>query len=141
MTVTDDMATADTTAPLEIGRARLRKEDRRLVTGRNRYTDSMVLPGMHYLAMVRSPFARARITAIDTSAAVAADGVVAVLTGADVAGVQGSLPNAWPITTDQSWTAAGSGESLLMRSARRKPSTIPTMPPNVESVTDSVRIW
>jgi carbon-monoxide dehydrogenase large subunit len=101
MTVTDDMATAGTAAPLEVGRARLRKEDRRLVTGRNRYTDSMVLPGMHHLAMVRSPFARARITAIDTAAAVAADGVVAVLTGADVADVQGSLPNAWPISTEQ----------------------------------------
>ena len=100
MSLTEDIGTQDAPPP-EIGRARLRKEDRRLVTGRNSYTDSMVLPGMHHLAMVRSPFAHARITAVDTSAAAAASGVVAVLTGADVADVQGSLPNAWPITPEQ----------------------------------------
>ncbi len=98
MTVTEDRA-ADT-AP-EIGKARLRKEDRRLITGRTRFTDSIALPGMHHLAMVRSPFAHARITHLDTTAAKAADGVVTVLTGADVAQVQGSLPNAWPITPEQ----------------------------------------
>jgi carbon-monoxide dehydrogenase large subunit len=104
MTVTEDRATGDTedSGPTaEVGRARLRKEDRRLITGRTRYTDSMALPGMHHLAMVRSPFAHARITGLETSAARAADGVVAVLTGADVADVQGSLPNAWPIVPEQ----------------------------------------
>ncbi|MBW9210622.1 xanthine dehydrogenase family protein molybdopterin-binding subunit [Mumia sp. zg.B21] len=85
----------------EIGSPRKRKEDQRLITGRSRYTDNMVLPGMLHLAAVRSPFAHARITGVDTSAAVAAPGVVTVLTGADVAETQGSLPNAWPITPDQ----------------------------------------
>ncbi len=85
----------------EIGQARLRKEDAHLITGRSRFTDNMVLPGMLHLAMVRSPFAHARITRIDVSAAQASPGVLTVLTGADVAGEQGSLPNAWPVTPDQ----------------------------------------
>ena len=51
--------------------------------------------------MVRSPFAHATITGIDTAAAKAATNVVAVLTGADLADEQGALPNAWAITTDQ----------------------------------------
>ena len=53
------------------------------------------------LAMVRSPFAHATITSIDTAAAEAAPNVVAVLTGRDLADEQGGLPNAWPITPDQ----------------------------------------
>ena len=85
----------------EIGRARPRKEDARLLRGRSRYTDNIALPGMLHLSMVRSPVARARITAIDTSAARSAPGVIAVLTGADLADVQGSMPNAWPITEEQ----------------------------------------
>ncbi|MCX2748374.1 xanthine dehydrogenase family protein molybdopterin-binding subunit [Arthrobacter sp. MI7-26] len=85
----------------EVGRARLRKEDAHLITGRSRYTDNITLPGMLHLAMVRSPFAHAKITSIDASAAKSSPGVVAVLTGADVAAQQGSLPNAWPITPDQ----------------------------------------
>ncbi|OOP62754.1 carbon monoxide dehydrogenase [Arthrobacter sp. SRS-W-1-2016] len=85
----------------EVGRARLRKEDAHLITGRSRYTDNMTLPGMLHVAMARSPFAHAKITSIDTSAAKSSPGVVAVLTGADVAAEQGSLPNAWPITPEQ----------------------------------------
>jgi aerobic carbon-monoxide dehydrogenase large subunit len=85
----------------EVGKARLRKEDAHLITGRSRFTDNMVLPGMLHLAMVRTPYAHAKITAVDTAAAKASPGVIAVLTGADVAGEQGSLPNAWPITPDQ----------------------------------------
>ncbi|MCZ9883138.1 xanthine dehydrogenase family protein molybdopterin-binding subunit [Arthrobacter sp. B2a2-09] len=85
----------------EVGRSRLRKEDAHLITGRSRYTDNITLPGMLHLAMVRSPFAHAKITSIDASAAKSSPGVVAVLTGADVAAEQGSLPNAWPITPDQ----------------------------------------
>ncbi|MGO4582851.1 xanthine dehydrogenase family protein molybdopterin-binding subunit [Arthrobacter sp. 2RAF6] len=85
----------------EVGRARLRKEDAHLITGRSRYTDNITLPGMLHLAMVRSPFAHAKITSIDASAAKSSPGVVAVLTGADVAAQQGSLPNAWPITPEQ----------------------------------------
>jgi aerobic carbon-monoxide dehydrogenase large subunit len=85
----------------EVGRARLRKEDAHLITGRSRYTDNITLPGMLHLAMVRSPLAHAKITSVDAAAAKTSPGVIAVLTGADVAAEQGSLPNAWPITPDQ----------------------------------------
>jgi carbon-monoxide dehydrogenase large subunit len=98
MTITED---APATPAPEIGSARRRKEDARLITGRTRWTDNIQLPALQHLAMVRSPFAHARITAIDTAAAKALPGVVAVLTGADVKDIQGSLPNAWPITPDQ----------------------------------------
>lgn len=94
-------ATAENNVRPEIGTARLRKEDAHLITGRSRFTDNMVLPGMLHLAMVRSPFAHARISSIDVAAAKASPGVLDVLTGADVAAEQGSLPNAWPITPDQ----------------------------------------
>ncbi len=85
----------------EIGRDRRRKEDQRLITGRTRWTDNITLPGMLHLAMVRSPFAHAKITSIDTSAAKASRNVVDVLTGADIADTQGVNINAWPITPDQ----------------------------------------
>ncbi|MDF2093226.1 xanthine dehydrogenase family protein molybdopterin-binding subunit [Knoellia sp. 3-2P3] len=85
----------------EIGRARRRKEDQRLITGRTKWTDNIQLPGMQHLAMVRSPFAHARITGIDASAARSAPGVLAVLTGEDVKDLQGSMACAWPITEDQ----------------------------------------
>jgi carbon-monoxide dehydrogenase large subunit len=96
VTVTEEPATAR-----EIGRDRRRKEDQRLITGRTRWTDNFVLPGMLHMAMVRSPFAHARITGVDTSQAKAAPNVVAVLTGADLADEQGALPNAWMATPEQ----------------------------------------
>ncbi len=85
----------------EFGKARLRKEDQRLITGRTQFTDNIQLTGMLHLSMVRSPFAHATITGVDTTAAKASRGVVAVLTGGDVKDTQGALPNAWPLTVDQ----------------------------------------
>ncbi len=85
----------------EIGRDRRRKEDQRLITGRTRWTDNLTLPGMLHIAMVRSPFAHATITSIDTSAAKQATNVVSVVTGKDIADEQGVVINAWPITPDQ----------------------------------------
>ncbi|PWW22360.1 xanthine dehydrogenase molybdenum binding subunit apoprotein [Geodermatophilus normandii] len=100
MTVTEEPA-AETTAPeREVGRARRRKEDARLITGRTTWTDNMVLPGMLHLAVVRSPVAHGKITNVDVSAALEAPGVVAVLTGRDLAEEQGSIPCAWPVTAD-----------------------------------------
>jgi len=89
-----------TTAEHEIGRARLRKEDARLITGRTRWTDNLTVPGMLHMAILRSPVAHATITRVDTSAARKSPGVLAVYTGADLADDQGSLPCAWPITPD-----------------------------------------
>ena len=72
-----------------IGAAVPRLEDRRLLTGHGRYVDDVVMPGALHAAFVRSPLARAVITAIDTSAAVAHPGVVAVMTMDDFWAVGG----------------------------------------------------
>jgi carbon-monoxide dehydrogenase large subunit len=92
----------------EVGKSRRRKEDARLISGRTRWTDNLTLPGLVHMAILRSPMAHARITSIDTSAAKKMPGVLAVLTGADLADEQGSLPCAWPITEDMKSPAAPS---------------------------------
>ena len=94
-------AVQEPSAEREIGRERRRKEDQRLITGRTRWTDNIALPGMLHLAMVRSPFAHAKIVSIDTSEAKGATNVVDVLTGADLGEAQGACINAWAITEDQ----------------------------------------
>ena len=53
----------------ELGKARLRKEDERLITGQTNWTDNITLPGMLHIAFLRSPYAHARITSVDLSAA------------------------------------------------------------------------
>ena len=83
----------------EVGRARRRKEDHRLLTGRTRWTDNVTLPGMVHLSMLRSPIAHATITDIDTTAAKAAPGVVGVWTGEDLP-EQGQMPTAWTVSDD-----------------------------------------
>ncbi|MCA0178824.1 MAG: xanthine dehydrogenase family protein molybdopterin-binding subunit [Actinobacteria bacterium] len=95
------MTTVDDRPSAEIGNRRLRKEDQRLITGRTKWTDNITLPGMVHLAMVRSPFAHARITSIDTSAAKEAANVIAVYTAADFPDGMGACANAWPITPEQ----------------------------------------
>ncbi|GCL64379.1 xanthine dehydrogenase family protein molybdopterin-binding subunit [Pseudaquabacterium pictum] len=77
-------------APMEArmfgsGKTVRRIEDPALVTGQGRYTDDETLPGQTHLVFLRSPYAHADITGIDTSAALAMPGVVAVYTGADLA--------------------------------------------------------
>ena len=68
-----------------IGQSAPRADAARLLQGRGRYVDDVSLPRMVHAAFVRSPHAHAKILAIDTSAARAAPGVVAVFTGADLA--------------------------------------------------------
>jgi carbon-monoxide dehydrogenase large subunit len=88
------------TAAPEIGSARLRSEDSRLITGRTNWTDNIQLPGLLHAAFLRSPVSHARITRVDVSAARERPGVIAVFSGADFADEQGSLPCAWPVTED-----------------------------------------
>src|SRR6202007_3369003 len=88
------------TVTTEIGKARTRKEDARLVTGQTNWTDNIQLPGMVHVAYVRSPVAHGRITRVDLTAAREAPGVIAAFSGADFAAEQGSLPCAWPVTPD-----------------------------------------
>ncbi|MFT5180139.1 MAG: carbon-monoxide dehydrogenase large subunit [Alphaproteobacteria bacterium] len=68
-----------------IGQAVTRIEDHRLLTGAGRYNDDINLEGQTYAFILRSPYAHAEIAGIDTSAALAAEGVLLVLTGDDVA--------------------------------------------------------
>ena len=95
MTVTDDRPTS------VLGTRLLRKEDPALLTGEAKYCNDLNLPGALHLALVRSPYAHARITSIDLSAALAAPGVVAAYSGADLAGLwAGPMPSAWAVTAD-----------------------------------------
>lgn len=84
----------------EIGASRTRKEDRHLITGQSTWVDNMTLPGMVHLAILRSPMAHAKITAIDVEGARSAPGVVGAWSGRDIADVQGDLPCAWPVTPE-----------------------------------------
>jgi len=81
-----------------IGARVLRKDDRRLLTGRGRYVDDLRVEGLLHAAIVRSPHAHARIRAIDARAALRLPGVVAVLSARDLpacaAGVPALVPSA-----------------------------------------------
>ncbi len=68
-----------------MGHSIKRKEDPRFIRGQGHYVDDVHLPGMLHLDIVRSPYAHARIAGIDSSAALAIPGVLAVITGQDLA--------------------------------------------------------
>ncbi len=78
------------------GQSVRRIEDPTLITGHGQYADDVTLPGQTHLFFLRSPYAHARITAIDAAPALALDGVLAVYTGADLvaAGVKMMPPPA-----------------------------------------------
>ena len=67
-----------------VGQPIKRKEDTRLLTGRGRFIDDLKLPGMRYAAILRSPYAHAKIVELDTEEALSKPGVVAVITGNDI---------------------------------------------------------
>src|SRR6516165_7332353 len=67
-----------------LGSAMLRREDARFIRGQGTYIDDIKLPGMLFGAMVRSPYAHARIKSINKTKALAVPGVVAVLTADDL---------------------------------------------------------
>ena len=67
-----------------IGASIARKEDKRFITGKGRYTDDVRLHGMTHAQFIRSPHAHARIKAVDTSEAMKMPGVIAVLTGQEL---------------------------------------------------------
>jgi carbon-monoxide dehydrogenase large subunit len=80
------------TTPKQIGAPIRRKEDPRLITGASTYTADIKLSGTVFMHLVRSPYAHARIKEIDVSAAEGGEGVLAVITGADLEGIVGGLP-------------------------------------------------
>ena len=78
---TTEVPSSEAGNPIGFGRM-VRKEDVRFVRGKGRYVDDVVLPGMLHGAILRSPYAHAKILSIDTSAAEAHPKVHAVITGA-----------------------------------------------------------
>jgi carbon-monoxide dehydrogenase large subunit len=83
-----------------IGAPVRRKEDQRFITGKGHYTDDINRPGQSYAYFLRSPHAHARIEKIDGAAAAAMPGVLAVLTGADLAADKiGNLICGWMINS------------------------------------------
>ena len=68
-----------------MGHSIKRKEDPRFIRGQGTYVDDIVLPGMLYMDIVRSPYAHAKIKKIDTEAALKVPGVLAVITGETLA--------------------------------------------------------
>jgi carbon-monoxide dehydrogenase large subunit len=84
-----------------IGAAVKRREDFRFLKGIGKYTDDIAVPGQTYMFLLRSPVAHARIEKIDTTAAKAVPGVVAVFTQADIdaSGPVGGLPCGWLVTS------------------------------------------
>src|SRR2546423_7295312 len=111
--VTRMAAETDQAAPSSsnhVGRAMRRKEDPRLITGQGSYVDDINLVGQLWAAWVRSPEAHAKIVSIDTSAAKARDGVVAVYTNEDL-DMEAGLPMAWvppgvEVKTPEHWVLA-----------------------------------
>jgi carbon-monoxide dehydrogenase large subunit len=81
-----------------IGARLARIEDGRFLTGQGRYTDDIAVPNQVHAAFVRSPHAHARIRGIEKGSALAVPGVIAVLTGADMAADHvGSMPCVWSV--------------------------------------------
>ncbi len=85
------MATTITTTEKLVGQRIKRREDPRLITGAATYVDDIQMPGMHHACIVRSPHGAAGIRSIDTTAAAALPGVVAIFTGHDTKDV-GPVP-------------------------------------------------
>ncbi|TKT78163.1 xanthine dehydrogenase family protein molybdopterin-binding subunit [Aquamicrobium sp. LC103] len=103
------------------------REDRRFVAGKGRYVADIVLPDMLHVALVASQYPAARIVSIDSSQALAADGVHAVLTGEDLAAATDPLMNGldtprvkrYPLAVDQArysgeWVAAVVADSRAL---------------------------
>jgi len=91
------MTTAGAPSIPYVGQSLRRREDIKFLTGNGRYVDDIRLPGMLYLAILRSPHAHARITGVDLSAARAAAGVRLALAGADLAGKIGNITPNWVV--------------------------------------------
>lgn len=82
---------------VQVGKPLPRREDRRLLTGSARFLDDIAVPGALHAAFLRSPHAHARILSIDVASAAAMPGVVAVVTGRDLAKLTTPLVMAPPI--------------------------------------------
>ena len=95
------MTVVEERAARVIGTPMLRREDPALLTGEAKFTNDLAIPGALHLALLRSPYAHARITSVDVSGALEQPGVVAAYTGADLQDLWAApMPCAWPVTPD-----------------------------------------
>ena len=103
-----------------IGARVARKEDKRFLTGKGRYTDDMVVPGMKFAYFIRSPHAHATIKGIDASSAKAMPGVIDVLDGKQLlADGIGNLICGWMIhSKDGSPMKMGAWRPLAVETVR-----------------------
>jgi len=91
------MGANDAALDSPLGKAVLRKEDQRFLTGSGQFTDDVTAAHQSHAYFLRSPHAHALLRGVDTSRAAKAPGVIAIFTGADLTGVNG-LPCGWLIT-------------------------------------------
>ena len=110
MTTTENLPSPSAERPIGFGRLK-RKEDARFIRGQGTYLDDIELPGMVHGAILRSPYAHARIVSIDTSAALAHPNVAAVVTAKDLE----TLGLAWmpTISYDTQAVLAGDKAGIL----------------------------
>jgi aerobic carbon-monoxide dehydrogenase large subunit len=104
-----------------IGQGVSRFEDPRLVRGAGHYTDDVQIPGMAYGVVLRAQYAHAKVNAIDTSAAKAAPGMLAIITAAD-------------------WKAAGLGD-LPSHSGLKRPGGAPMYKPRYTVLAEDRVRW
>ena len=107
MTVVENLPSAKTERPIGFGRLK-RKEDARFIRGKGTYLDDIRLPGMLHGALLRSPYAHARIVSIDTSRALAHPNVAAVVTAKDLE----TLGLAWMPTISYDTQAVLAGDKV-----------------------------
>src|ERR1700745_3385740 len=107
MATVENLPSATQDPPIGFGRLK-RKEDARFIRGKGTYLDDIRLPGMVHAAILRSPFAHAKINSIDTSAALAHPGVAAVITAKDLE----TLGLAWMPTISYDTQAVLAGDKV-----------------------------
>src|SRR5436190_1264463 len=107
MTTLENLPSPSQERPIGFGRLK-RKEDARFIRGQGTYLDDIRLPGMVHGAMLRSPYAHAKIVSIDTSAALAHAGVAAVVTAKDLE----TLGLAWMPTISYDTQAVLAGDKV-----------------------------
>ena len=90
--------TVDTSTPL--GRPIKRKEDAKLLHGRTNWTDNIQLPGTLHMAILRSPYAHAKVTKLDVKPALSRPNVIAAYSAEELGDLNGSIPCVWPVTDD-----------------------------------------
>jgi carbon-monoxide dehydrogenase large subunit len=111
----ENLPSATTERPIGFGRLK-RKEDARFIRGKGTYLDDIRLPGMLHGAVLRSPYAHARILSIDTTKALAHPNVAAVITAKDLE----SLGLAWMPTISYDTQAVLAGDKFASRARRSR---------------------